>query len=136
MLQILTRFNEIGRLAAYLKSKIPTRFEFEDLDTYCPISRTSTTWKVTFQLSGCPIFLQNIVRILWFGASIFIRHPTVSRRLQYLQCATAARCGYTDAQLRGPGDLKVTELGLQNVEDFVKPFSSVVEMRRMAGERL
>ena len=69
-----------------------------------------------------------------------IRHPTVGRRVQCLQCGdlghTAARCGYTDVQLRGPGGLDVTELYLQNVEDLAKPFSSVVEMRRIAGERL
>lgn len=44
----LSRFNEIGRVAAYLKSKIPTEFDLEDMDTCNPNSRTSTVWKVTF----------------------------------------------------------------------------------------
>ena len=86
VLHNLTRFNEIGRVMAYLKSKIPTYFELEDLDTYCPQSRTSTPWKVTFQLSGCPTFLQGIVRITWFRTPKIIQHPDVGRRLQCRQC--------------------------------------------------
>ena len=140
VLHNLTRFNEIGRVAAYLKSKIPTAFEFEDLDTYCPMSRTSTSWRVTFQLSGCPTFLQGIVRLLWFGTPIILQHPDVGRRLQCLQCGelghTAARCGYTDIQLKGPGGIEVHESDLSNLADLAKPFSSVAEMRRMAADRL
>ena len=38
----LTRFDEVKRIVAYLKTKIPEEFEIEDLDTYTPDSRTST----------------------------------------------------------------------------------------------
>ena len=140
ILHNLTRFNEIGRVAAYLKSKIPTEFDFEDLDTNCPTSRTSTSWKVTFRLSGCPLFLQGIVRILWFGTSIILRHPDVGRRLQCLQCGNlghpASRCQFTDDQLRGVGGIEVTEGDLQAVEDLAKPFGSAAEIRIMADRRL
>ena len=64
ILHNLTRFNEIGRVAAYLKSKIPTEFDFKDLNINFPTSQTSTSWKVTFRLYGCPLYLQGIVRIL------------------------------------------------------------------------
>uniref|UniRef100_A0AAV1VGC9 CCHC-type domain-containing protein n=1 Tax=Peronospora matthiolae TaxID=2874970 RepID=A0AAV1VGC9_9STRA len=107
LLYNLTRFDDIGRIAAYLRSKIPTDFELEDMDTCTPNSRTSTAWKVTFHLAGCPTFLQGVVRLLWFGTPIIVRHPDVGRRLQCLQCGTlghpASRCQFTDAQLRGAG---------------------------------
>uniref|UniRef100_A0AAV1TMW8 CCHC-type domain-containing protein n=1 Tax=Peronospora matthiolae TaxID=2874970 RepID=A0AAV1TMW8_9STRA len=136
----LTRFDDIGRIAAYLRSKIQTEFELEDMDTCTPNSRTSTAWKVTFHLAGCPKFLQGIVRLLWFGTPIIIRHPDVGRRLQCLQCGTlghpAGRCQFTEAQLRGPGGVEVIEADLQAVEDLAKPFSSPDEMRQMAMRRL
>uniref|UniRef100_A0AAV1USB4 CCHC-type domain-containing protein n=1 Tax=Peronospora matthiolae TaxID=2874970 RepID=A0AAV1USB4_9STRA len=140
LLYNLTRFDDIGRIAAYLRSKIPTDFELEDMDTCTPNSRTSTAWKVTFHLAGCPTFLQGVVRLLWFGTPIIVRHPDVGRRLQCLQCGTlghpASRCQFTDAQLRGPGGLEVHEAELLAVEDLAKPFSSPDEMRQMAQRRL
>ena len=98
------------------------------MDTCTSNSRTSTAWKITFHLAGCPIFLQVIVRLLWFGTSIIVRHPNGGRRLQRLQCATishpASRFQFTDAQLRGPGRLEVHEAELVAVEDLAKSFSS------------
>ena len=69
---------------AFLWNKIQTPFEVEDMDTCTPASRTSTMWKLTFQLSGCPIFLQGVVRIIWFGAILVVSHPNVGRRVQCL----------------------------------------------------
>uniref|UniRef100_A0AAV1TWG6 CCHC-type domain-containing protein n=1 Tax=Peronospora matthiolae TaxID=2874970 RepID=A0AAV1TWG6_9STRA len=118
LLYNLTRFDDIGRIAAYLRSKIPTDFELEDMDTCTPNSRTSTAWKTP----------------------IIVRHPDVGRRLQCLQCGTlghpASRCQFTDAQTRGPGGLEVHEAELLAVEDLAKPFSSPTEMRKMAQRRL
>ena len=121
----LTLFDDIGCISAYLRSKIQTDFELDDMDTCTSNSRTSTAWKITFHLAGCPIFLQVIVRLLWFGTSIIVRHPNGGRRLQRLQCATishpASRFQFTDAQLRGPGGLEVNEEELVAVEDLAKP---------------
>ena len=74
-LRNLTRYNEIGGADAYLQSKILTSFYFEDLDTNRPLSLTSTSWQVTFRLSGCPLCLQVIFRLLWFKTPLVIRLP-------------------------------------------------------------
>ena len=136
----LTRFSDVGRIAAYFKANIPTEFEMEDLDTHTPNSRTSTIWRVTFKLAGCPTFLDGIVRLLWFGTTIIVKHPNVGHRLQCLQCGnlghTIARCGFTDALLRGPGGLVVKEADVRELEDLAKPFSSLDEIRAMAARRL
>ncbi|EGZ18643.1 hypothetical protein PHYSODRAFT_502046 [Phytophthora sojae] len=104
----ITRFMDIGRLTAFFKKHSQAEFDFEDLDACTPNSRTSTVWKLTFKLAGCPEFLRGIQRIIWFGASIVIKHPAVGRRLQCLRCGqlghTLARCNYTDDQLSGQGD--------------------------------
>ncbi|CAH0513487.1 unnamed protein product [Peronospora belbahrii] len=42
-------FHVIGKLMAFLRSKIQTLFEVEDMDTCTPASRTPTVWKLTFQ---------------------------------------------------------------------------------------
>lgn len=140
LLYNLTRFNEIGRIAAFLQAKIPTEFEMEDLDTYNPNSRTSTLWRVTFKLAGCPTFLQGVVRLLWFGTIIVIKHPNVGRRIQCLQCGnlghTVARCRFTDEQLRGPRGVEVSEEEITHLEDLARPFSSLEEMKTMADKRL
>ena len=64
----------------------------------------------------------------------------MGRSLQCLQCGTighpAARCQFTDAQLKGPGAIEVTEAELQDVEDLAKPFLSPEEMREIASKRL
>ena len=91
---------------AFLRNKIQTPFEVEDMNTCTPASRTSTMWKLTFQLAGCPIFYK-VVRIICFEAILVVSHPNVGRRVQCLQCDnnghTIARCNFSDAQLRGPG---------------------------------
>lgn len=136
----LSRFSDVGRIAAYFKAKIPTEFEMEDLDTHTPESRTSTIWRVTFKLAGCPTFLDGVVRLLWFGTTIIVKHPNVGHRLQCLQCGnlghTIARCNFTDALLRGPGGLVVTEQDVLELEDLAKPFSSLEEIKVMAARRL
>ena len=80
------------------------------------------------------------MRLLWFGTPIIIKHPEVGRHLQCLHCGNlghpAARCQFTDAQLRGPGGIEVKEEEPQSVEDLAKPFSGPGEMRQMASRRL
>uniref|UniRef100_A0AAV1V7Y5 CCHC-type domain-containing protein n=2 Tax=Peronospora matthiolae TaxID=2874970 RepID=A0AAV1V7Y5_9STRA len=136
----VTRFVDIGRIAAFLKEKILTEFVMEDLDTHTPDSRTSTIWRVTFKLAGCPTFLDGIVRLLWFGTTIIVKPPNVGRRLQCLQCGnlghTLARCTFTDLQLRGPGGVVVMEEDVKGLEDLARPFLSFEEIKEMAGRRL
>ena len=112
-LHSLSRSSDVGRISAYFKAKIPIGFEMEDLDTHVPESCTSTIWRVTFKLPGCTTFLDGVVRLLWFGTTIIVKHPNVGHRLQCLQCGklghTIARCNFIDALLRGPGGVVVTE---------------------------
>ena len=134
------RFCEIGKIAALLKAKILTEFDMQDLNTHTPDSRTSTIWRVTFKLAGCPTFLDGVVRLLWFGNTVIIKHTNVRHRVQCLQCGnldhTLARCRFTDAQLRGPGSIVVTEENVRDLDDLVKPFSSLAELRNVASRRL
>ena len=141
----LTRFHDIGKLMAFLRTNIQTPFEVEDMDTCTPTSRTSTVWKLTFQLAGCPTFLQGVVRIMWFGAILIVSHPNVGRRFQCLQCGNIghpiARCSFSDAQLRGPGAIVVAEQDIAGLGDTARPFASLKELRdtvraRIAGHRL
>lgn len=136
----LTRFSDVGKIAAFLKKKIPTDFGMDDLDTHTPESRTSTIWRVTFKLAGCPTFLDGVVRLIWFGTTIIVKHPIVGHRLQCLQCGnlghTLDRCSFTDAQLRGPGGIVVTEGDVRELEDLAKPFSTLEELKAMAAQRL
>ena len=136
----LTRFSDIGKLAAFLKVKIQTDFDMDDMDTHTPESRTSTIWRVAFKLAGCPTFLDGVVRLIWFGTTIIVKHPNVGHRLQCLQCGnlghTVARCSFTDEQLRGPGGIVVTEGDVRGLKDLAKPFSSVAELKNMAAQRL
>ncbi|CAI5726723.1 unnamed protein product [Hyaloperonospora brassicae] len=71
----VTRFTDIGRLTAYLQEHIAADFELEDLDSCTPNSRTSTVWRLTIKMAGCPDFLREIVRIMWFGRPIILKHP-------------------------------------------------------------
>ena len=126
--------------AALLKAKIPSEFELEVMDTPNPESNTPTVWRVTFKLAGCPTFLHGVVRVLWFGKMIVVKHPTVGHRLQCRQCGNLghplARCSFTDDQLKVSGGILVTEDGIQGLADLAKPFSSIKEMKSMAAKRL
>ena len=136
----LHRFSDIGRIAAFLKAKIPSEVELEDMDTHNPESRTSAVWRVTFKLAGCLTFLHGVVRILWFGTTIVVKHPTVGHPLQCLQCGNRghplARCSFTDDQPKGPGGIVVTGDDIQGLADLARPFSSIEEMKAMAAKRL
>ena len=119
-LRNLARFSDVGKIEAFFKTKIPTDFDIDDMDTYTPNSRTSTIWKGTF------------------NTTIIIKQPSVGHRLQCLQCLghTLAQCSFTDAQLRGPGAIIVSEEDVQGLEDLAIPFSSLAELKAMAGQRL
>ncbi|EEY55695.1 uncharacterized protein PITG_09656 [Phytophthora infestans T30-4] len=82
----ITRFTDVGRLVAYLQQHIATKFEMDDMDTCTPDSRTSTVWKLTDQAAECPDFLRGIVRIMWYGRPLVLKHPFVGPRLQCLRC--------------------------------------------------
>ena len=73
----LTRLKDIGRSVAFFKARFPTDFVLEDLYTHFPGSRTSTIWRVTFRVAGCHLFLDGIVRILWFSTTITVKHFNV-----------------------------------------------------------
>lgn len=108
----------------------------KDLDTYTPVSRPSSIWKVTLSLRG-PLFLDGVVRILWFGTTINVKHPNVGRRVHFLQCGnlgyTLARCSFTDGQLRVPGEVVVTKRDGKDLNDLAKPFFRLLESKAMAA---
>ena len=88
LLYNVTRFMDIGRLTAFFTEHISAEVELENLDACTPNSRTSTVWKLTVQMAGCPEFLRGIVCIGWYGTYIVLKHPVVGRRLQCLGCGT------------------------------------------------
>uniref|UniRef100_A0AAV1UKQ2 Uncharacterized protein n=1 Tax=Peronospora matthiolae TaxID=2874970 RepID=A0AAV1UKQ2_9STRA len=110
------------------------------MDTHKPDLMTSTVWSVTFKLAGCPTFLDGVVRILWFGTTIIIKHPNVGCRLHFLRCGhlghTLSRSGSTEEQLRGPGCIVVKEEAFRELEDLAKPFGSLDEICSVAAQML
>lgn len=136
----VTRFTDIGRLVAYLQQHITVTFEMEDLDTCTPESRTSTVWRLTAQTAECPDFLRGIVRIVWFGRTLVLKHPSVRHRLQCLRCGnlghTMIRCRYTDTQLLGNGSRIAQEHDVAKLDDLAKPFASLEEVKLLAAKRL
>ncbi|KAL3658992.1 hypothetical protein V7S43_015877 [Phytophthora oleae] len=136
----ITRFMDIGWLTAYLQKHIAAEVELEDMDVCTPNSRTSTIWKLTVKMAGCPEFLRGIVRILWFCLTIILKHPSVGQRLQCLRCGNLrhvmARCEYTTVQLADEGSRVAKETEVANLEDLAKPFASMEEVRKSAAQRL
>ncbi|EGZ24974.1 hypothetical protein PHYSODRAFT_404317, partial [Phytophthora sojae] len=82
----VTRFVEIGKLKAYLRKHIPMDFSMEPLDQCNPKAHLSSVWQLQFQLAGCPIFLEGIVRIHWFGHNLIVQHPRTPLRLLCRNC--------------------------------------------------
>ena len=136
----VTRLTDIERLTAYFQAHIAAEFGLDDLDICTPNSRTSTVWRLTIHLAGCPDFLRGIMRIIWFGQAIILKHPEVGRRLQCLYCGALghpmARCRFTEAQLSGPGSRVATEREVVRLEDLATPFRSLDEIKEMAASRL
>uniref|UniRef100_A0AAV1VE25 Uncharacterized protein n=2 Tax=Peronospora matthiolae TaxID=2874970 RepID=A0AAV1VE25_9STRA len=136
----VTRYMDIGRFTAFLTAHISPEFDLEPLDTCTPDSRTSTVWRLTIQLAGCPNFLRDVVRLLWFGTVIVLKHPEVGKRLQCLRFGnighTMARCGFSTEQLRGPGSILASEEEVSQLEDLAVPFRSFAEMCDIAAQRI
>lgn len=136
----VTRFTDIGKLTAYFQAHIAADFELEDLDICTPNSRTSTVWRLTVKLAGCPDFLRGVVRVIWFGRPIVLKHPEVGRRLQCLACGelghTMARCRFTEDQMCGPGSRVATDREIAALQDLATPFHSLDEIKETAARRL
>uniref|UniRef100_A0AAV1TDY3 Uncharacterized protein n=1 Tax=Peronospora matthiolae TaxID=2874970 RepID=A0AAV1TDY3_9STRA len=113
----VTRYMDIGRFTAFLTAHTSPEFDLEPLGTCTPDSRTSTVWRLTIQLAGCPDFLRDVVRLLWFGH-------------------TMARCGFSTEQLRGPGSIVASEEEVPQLEDLAAPFRCFAEMRDIAAQRI
>uniref|UniRef100_A0AAV1TTE6 Uncharacterized protein n=1 Tax=Peronospora matthiolae TaxID=2874970 RepID=A0AAV1TTE6_9STRA len=78
----VTRYMDIGRFTAFLTAHISPEFDLEPLDTCTPDSRTSTVWRLTIQLAGCPDFLRDVA-ILWQGVD-FRRSSCVAPAVLWL----------------------------------------------------
>uniref|UniRef100_M4C008 Uncharacterized protein n=1 Tax=Hyaloperonospora arabidopsidis (strain Emoy2) TaxID=559515 RepID=M4C008_HYAAE len=136
----VTRFTDVSRLTAYFEAHIAAGVELDDMDTCTPNSLTSTVWKLTVKLAGCPDFLCGVVRLIWYGSTIILKHPEVGNRLQCLHCGDVghpmARCRYDADQIRGPGSRVATEQEVAGLEDLAVPFGSMAEVKQMASLRL
>ncbi|KAE9272876.1 hypothetical protein PF001_g27749 [Phytophthora fragariae] len=136
----VTRFTDIGRLSAYLQIHLAGDFELEDMDDCTPNSLTSTVWKLKIKSAECPEYLRGIVRIVWFGRTLVLKHPYAKQRLQCLKCGnlghTMARCRYTDELLRGAGSRVAEDQEIVGLEDLAQPFSSLAEVKLSAAKRL
>ena len=98
----VTRFTDISLLIAYFEAHIAAGVELDDMDTCTPNSLTSTVWKLTVKLAGCPDFLCGVVRLIWYGSTIILKHPEVGNRLQCLHCGTSGIpwCGVAMMQIK------------------------------------
>ncbi|EEY57026.1 uncharacterized protein PITG_10588 [Phytophthora infestans T30-4] len=85
------RCTDVGRLNAYLQAHIKADIEFENLDVYYPESRSSVVWRLTMKTAECPEFLRGIVRVIWYGRPLVLKHPAVGNRLQCLQSTQGRR---------------------------------------------
>ncbi|KAE9067300.1 hypothetical protein PF007_g28125 [Phytophthora fragariae] len=136
----VTRFTDIGRLSAYLQIHLAGDFELEDMDDCTPNSLTSTVWKLKIKSAECPEYLRGIVRIVWFGRTLVLKHPYAKQRLQCLKCGnlghTMARCRYTDELLRGAGSRVAEDQEIVGLEDLAQLFSSLAEVKLSAAKRL
>ncbi|KAE9122518.1 hypothetical protein PF010_g6723 [Phytophthora fragariae] len=136
----ITRFTDVGRLTAYLQLHLGVDYEFEDMDECTPNSRTSTVWRLTIKSAECPQFLRGIVRLVWFGRTLVLKHPYARQRLQCLRCGnlghTMSRCRYTPELLQGVGSRVATDAEVAKLEDLAQPFASLAELKQSAAQRL
>lgn len=136
----ITRFTDICRHMAYLQRHLVVDFELEDLDECTPDSRTSTVWKLTMKSAECPEYLRGIVRIVWFGRTLILKHPYARQRLQCLRCGNLghplARCSNAEEQLRGEESRVAEDKEIAGLEDLAKPFASIAEVKESAARRL
>ncbi|KAG1690420.1 hypothetical protein DVH05_028096 [Phytophthora capsici] len=121
----ITRFTDLGLLAEYLQQHISTKFDLDPMDTCRPESRTATVWRLSLHTAECPDFLRGIVRIVWYGRTLVLQHPSARQRLQCLQCGnlghTMVRCRYTDSQLQGPGSRTRSKLAGRQDQTIYQP---------------
>uniref|UniRef100_A0AAV1TTD2 Uncharacterized protein n=1 Tax=Peronospora matthiolae TaxID=2874970 RepID=A0AAV1TTD2_9STRA len=75
----VTRYMDIGRFTAFLTAHISPEFDLEPLGTCTPDSRTSTVWRLTIQLAGCPDFLCAVTEQLRGPGSIVASEEEVSQ---------------------------------------------------------
>ncbi|KAL3667569.1 hypothetical protein V7S43_007123 [Phytophthora oleae] len=116
----ITRFMDIGRLTTYLQQNTAAEVKLEDLDVCTPNSKTSTVLKLTVKMAGCPEFLRGIIRIIWFGLTIILKHPNAST----LSIST------------GHGSRVAKEADVAELEDLAKPFATLEEVKTSAAQRL
>ena len=81
--------------------------------------------------------LARVVRLIWFGRPIILKHPEVGLRLQCLYFGDVghpmARCGYTEAQLLGPGSRITIVREEAGLEDMATPFGILAEINKTAA---
>jgi hypothetical protein len=136
----ITRFTDVGRLAAFLQKHLAVDFELDDMDDCTPNSRTSMQWKLKIKSAECSQYLRGIVRIFWFGRTLILKHPYARQRMQCFKCGNVghvrAKCTLTPAQMHGEGSREASDAEIAGLEDLAKPFASMEEVRESTVARL
>jgi len=136
----VTRFTDVGRLLAYLQKHVKVEFDLEDRGIGTPNSRTSTVWRMTMKSAKCPEFLRGIVRLMWFGRALILKHPYARQGRQCFKCGTQghvmAQCNFTGEQLKGSGSRVAEEQEVAELEDLARPFANLAEVKASAAQRL
>ncbi|GMF48218.1 unnamed protein product [Phytophthora fragariaefolia] len=136
----VSRFMDISRLHAFLKSNLAVPFEMEELDECGPRSHTSNEWEVRFKLDGCPDKLKGIRRINWFGTWIIVRHPHIQARKQCMTCGEQGhymkQCKLAPKELQGKGCITVREKDITQLAVEPPTFTSLQELKSVIAARL
>ena len=56
----ITYLGDVGMIATFLKAKIPTEIDMEEMDSHTPDLGTSTIWRVKMKLAGCSTFSNDV----------------------------------------------------------------------------
>ncbi|KAL3663659.1 hypothetical protein V7S43_011074 [Phytophthora oleae] len=136
VLRNVSRTMDMSRLSAFLKKTLSVPFELYDMDIGGPHSSLSTSWELSCDLDGCPSALEGVVRILWFGSTIVVQHPTMRGLKRCLRCGAVGypmrACNMSARALQGPGSLVATEAGVLSLHVEPRTYTSMTELRKAA----
>ncbi|KAI9985307.1 hypothetical protein PInf_004633 [Phytophthora infestans] len=124
----LTRFTDIGRLTAFLTKHLAVPFELVNMDSFTPNSMRTTAWTLRMKSAECPEYLRGIVRIIWFGRMLILKHPYARKQLQCYRCGNLghlmARCQMSDEALKGDGSRVADDQQVASLDSLAKSFTS------------
>lgn len=136
----LTRFTDIGRLTAFLTKHLAVPFELVNMDSFTPNSMRTTAWTLRMKSAECPEYLRGIVRIIWLGRMLILKHSYAKKQLQCFRCGNLghlmARCQMSDEALKGVGSRVADDQQVASLDSLAKSFTSPADMKRSTEARL